>query len=181
MKSPDGRTLASPQNLFGQQHLALQTLLDDGTVIETAYQRRGGVRVVPPPRVSHRAAGYDLRRVTRNVRGAVLAHQQHIRDVKVERGASASAHDDIHVYMAINNRATNLLRVRMFFYPVAIPLLYAPLWALSSSFSLEEFPGWFWLVMQFGVLGGCLWLNPGRWFPMRRVPRVELLAELRDE
>jgi hypothetical protein len=179
LASPDRAALALPENLFGQPHVAFRTLLDDGTIVETAFARRGGIRLLPPPRVHHPWAGYELRRAPADVDRAFDAHRRHVEEVARRRGTAARPQDDLALYVAMGERTTRQLRVRQAVNAVALVAVAVAGQGVPALLGPEglALPAWAGAPLLAGLILGVLWLAPGRWVPLPRVPRAALARE----
>lgn len=170
MRSPDSTALAMPEDHFGQPFVVLRTLLDDGTMVETGSRPRGHRRLVPHTRVMHRAAGVEVRLVGADADAVWPAHRRHVEDVRRKRGSPVGPHEDIALYSAMGERATKVMRVRMTATFAALVLVLLVV-ALVNADLFFDMPAW----VFFGSMYAVMWVNPGRWIPLRRIPRDELL------
>ena len=181
LTTPDRLALAFPLWVFGSPQLSLKTLLEDGTVVDTASKPSRFIMPLFRGKVHHPRAGHWVQPLASlSIDTALAKHNALVRGLCERRHTRVRSHNDIRLAAVVQNR---LARVRAIRLLVSLALTVVPTMAIAPLLPWI-FPEWLGLIV--GALLSLLlllWWSPylARQLPLpRRRSAVELAGPAQD-
>lgn len=158
LTTPDELAFAFPLWVFDAQQVTFKTLLEDGTIVDTATLPRQYIPPVLRGKVHHPRAGHVLNAVAMTSVEAMLAsHEAAVAHWCELRGTRVRPHDDVALAVVIQNRLARI-RIARFWGSLGVWLVMAMIAAVATVWVK---PAWFAMSIHVALsLSALTWWAP---------------------